>query len=207
MLTSTLMVRDSKPTCLEKDMIMKFYNSQHEFYCGIDLHANSMHVCVVDSRGSKQLHQNFNTKTPDRFLDALSPYRDHDLIAGCESTFNWYWLADLCSVEGVGRIPCEQFPQRITSSGRAHDRCMKQPDCRCRHLAGQSTDFANETKSIQQTLNRKPTVNRESPAVRSETKSIREKTVKLLPRGRSALLDKKGHTDVICSSLTAQIFH
>ena len=31
---------------------MKFYNRQHEFYCGIDLHANSMHVCVVDHSGN-----------------------------------------------------------------------------------------------------------------------------------------------------------
>ena len=39
---------------------MKFYNKQHEFYCGIDLHANSMHVCVVDHSGNKLLHRNFN---------------------------------------------------------------------------------------------------------------------------------------------------
>jgi transposase len=82
-------------------MIMRFYNSQHEFYCGIDLHANSMHVCVVDQRGNKQLHRNFDTKTPERFLDSLSPYRGSDLIVDCESTFNWYWLADLCSVENL----------------------------------------------------------------------------------------------------------
>jgi hypothetical protein len=25
---------------------MKFYKQQHEYYCGIDLHANSMHVCA-----------------------------------------------------------------------------------------------------------------------------------------------------------------
>ncbi len=42
---------------------MRFYNQQHEFYCGIDLHANSMHVYVVDHDGKKHLHRNFNTKT------------------------------------------------------------------------------------------------------------------------------------------------
>ena len=80
---------------------MRFYNQRHEFYCGIDLHANSMHVCVVDHEGGKQLHRNFETRTPERFLQALDPYRDRDLIVGCESTFNWYWLADLCSVQNV----------------------------------------------------------------------------------------------------------
>ena len=27
---------------------MRFYQQQHGFYCGIDLHARTMHVCVVD---------------------------------------------------------------------------------------------------------------------------------------------------------------
>ena len=80
---------------------MRFYNQRHQFYCGIDLHASSMHVCVVDHDGHKQLHRNFPTRTPERFLKALSPFRDGDLIVGCESTFNWYWLADLCSVQNV----------------------------------------------------------------------------------------------------------
>ena len=75
---------------------MKFYNQQHEFYCGIDLHANSMHVCVVDRAGKKCLHRNFDTKKIRRFLTALQPFEEQDLIIGCESTFNWYWLVDLC---------------------------------------------------------------------------------------------------------------
>ena len=80
---------------------MKFYNQQHEFYCGIDLHANSMHVCVVDHQGIKLLHKNFDTKKPEKFLAALQPFVKHDLILGCESTFNWYWLADLCHHENL----------------------------------------------------------------------------------------------------------
>lgn len=47
---------------------MKFYKRQHEFYCGIDLHANSMHVCVVDHAGKKHVHKNFDTKTPETFF-------------------------------------------------------------------------------------------------------------------------------------------
>ena len=76
--------------------MMNFYNRQHEFYCGIDLHANSMHVCIVDHDGHKQLHRNFQTRKPDRFLSAIDPFATQDLVIGCESTFNWYWLADLC---------------------------------------------------------------------------------------------------------------
>ena len=54
---------------------MKFYNQHHEFYCGIDLHANSMHVCVVDHDGKKRLHRNFSTKNTDRFLAARRSLR------------------------------------------------------------------------------------------------------------------------------------
>jgi hypothetical protein len=26
---------------------MRFYNQQHPFYCGVDLHAKTMHLCVL----------------------------------------------------------------------------------------------------------------------------------------------------------------
>ena len=68
-------------------MTMKFYNQQHGFYCGIDLHANSMQVCVVDHPGNKHVHRNFDTKKTADFLAALQPFQRQDLIIGCESTF------------------------------------------------------------------------------------------------------------------------
>ncbi len=55
-----------------------------------------MHVCVLDHQGEKHLHRNFDTKKLPRFLAALQPFEKSGLIIGCESTFNWYWLADLC---------------------------------------------------------------------------------------------------------------
>ena len=30
---------------------MRFYTDQHRYYCGIDLHARSMYVCVLDQEG------------------------------------------------------------------------------------------------------------------------------------------------------------
>ena len=30
---------------------MRFYNSQHQFYAGIDLHAREMYICVIDGVG------------------------------------------------------------------------------------------------------------------------------------------------------------
>ena len=75
---------------------MNLYQTQHPFYCGIDLHANQMYACVVDQAGEKQLHRNFKTRQSDKFFADIEPF-GNNLVVGCESTFNWYWLADACA--------------------------------------------------------------------------------------------------------------
>ena len=75
---------------------MNFYSKQHSFYCGIDLHANEMYACVIDHPGEKQLHRNFKTRQSDKFFEQLKPF-GKDIAIACESTFNWYWLADQCA--------------------------------------------------------------------------------------------------------------
>ena len=74
---------------------MNFYSQQHPFYCGIDLHANQMYACVVDQDGKKHLHRNFKTRQSEKFFADIQPFGS-DIVLGCESTFNWYWLADAC---------------------------------------------------------------------------------------------------------------
>jgi hypothetical protein len=76
--------------------MMKLYQQQHQFYCGIDLHANAMYVFVVDAQGKKHLHRNFHTRDPDTFQREIAPFRRQPgaFVVGCESTFNWYWLCD-----------------------------------------------------------------------------------------------------------------
>jgi transposase len=74
---------------------MPFYHKQHEFYCGIDLHASKMYLCILDAQGEKLLHKNIKTRA-DHFLAVIRPFREGNLVVGVESTFNWYWLADLC---------------------------------------------------------------------------------------------------------------
>ena len=67
---------------------MRLFNEQREFYCGIDLHANSMHTCVVDRQGKKRLHRNFQNAKPDAWMRAIALYQK-DVVVGCELTFNW----------------------------------------------------------------------------------------------------------------------
>jgi transposase len=81
---------------------MRFYTKAHEHYCGIDLHARSMYVCVLDREGAVLLHRDLPCD-PVRFLTAIRPYRE-GLVVGVECIFSWYWLADLCAKEGIAFV-------------------------------------------------------------------------------------------------------
>jgi transposase len=78
---------------------MRFYNQTHRFYCGIDLHARSMYLCILDQAGAVVLHENMAT-SPEAFLEAVAPFRD-GLVVAAECMFAWYWVADLCRAEGI----------------------------------------------------------------------------------------------------------
>jgi transposase len=80
---------------------MRFYTTQHPFYCGIDLHARTMYVCILDQAGETLLHRHM-TATPEALLKAIAPYRDQVVLAAA-CMFTWYWLADRCAEHG---IPC-----------------------------------------------------------------------------------------------------
>ena len=51
---------------------MNFYTQQHKHYCGIDLHARAMYVCILDRHGTKLVHKNLLT-TPEAFLRVIAP--------------------------------------------------------------------------------------------------------------------------------------
>jgi transposase len=78
---------------------MRFSTKQHPFYCGIDLHARTMYVCILSQDGEGRLHRNMKA-SPDALLKAIAPYRDAIVIA-VECIFTWYWLADLCAQAGL----------------------------------------------------------------------------------------------------------
>ncbi len=54
---------------------MRFYTRQHKHYCGIDLHARSMYICILDQEGNTLLHKNFKTNGDIFALDKKRPYR------------------------------------------------------------------------------------------------------------------------------------
>ena len=74
---------------------MRFYNQQHKNYCGIDLHARKMYVCIIDQKGKMKVHQNIKTD-PELLFEIIFPFLD-DIVIGVECVFCWYWISDLCA--------------------------------------------------------------------------------------------------------------
>ncbi|HUF72273.1 MAG TPA: transposase [Gammaproteobacteria bacterium] len=88
---------------------MRFYTQTHRHYCGIDLHARSMYLCILDADGEVLLHRNMKS-TPEAFLSAVAPYREElvvlrrrnhlmrkraDLLAHIQNTASQYNLPPL----------------------------------------------------------------------------------------------------------------
>ena len=74
---------------------MEYIRIDKQYYCGVDLHANVIYICVMRKSGKVVLHEELSTDFP-KFLKAIKPYLSS--IAVCaESSFNWYWLADGCA--------------------------------------------------------------------------------------------------------------
>jgi len=96
---------------------MRFYTQQHQYYCGIDLHARTMYVCILDQDGSILIHKNMKTD-PNRLLKIIAPYRD-DIVISVECMFAWYWVADLCANENIPFILGHALYMKAIHGGKA----------------------------------------------------------------------------------------
>jgi transposase len=96
---------------------MRFYTQQHRFYCGIDLHARSMYLCILNQDGETVLHRNMPA-APQPFLAAITPYRER-LVVGAECIFCWYWLADLCARESIAFVLGHALYMKAIHGGKA----------------------------------------------------------------------------------------
>ncbi len=96
---------------------MKFYTQTHKHYCGIDLHARCLYVCVLDQEGRPLIHKNIKA-TPAALLKIIAPYRE-DLVIGVECMFSWYWVADLCREQQITFILGHALYMRAIHGGKA----------------------------------------------------------------------------------------
>src|SRR5213592_1595512 len=96
---------------------MRFYNRQHTYYCGIDLHVKTMYVCILDGAGQVLVHRNVPS-TPAAFLEIVAPYRD-GLVVAAECMFTWYWVADVCAAEGITFVLGHALAMKAIHGGKA----------------------------------------------------------------------------------------
>jgi hypothetical protein len=64
---------------------MRFYTKPHQFDCGIDLHARTMYLCILNQEGEVLLHRHMKA-APEPFLKAIAPYRE-DMVVCVECMF------------------------------------------------------------------------------------------------------------------------
>ena len=103
---------------------MRFYNNQHQFYIGIDLHAirnrsinvesnfvekpnkciafyfyrlfyKSMYICVINNSGETVFHKNMECSRDN--LELVTNTFGKDIVVGVECILTWYWVADFCA--------------------------------------------------------------------------------------------------------------
>jgi transposase len=96
---------------------MRFYTKLHKFYCGIDLHARTMYVCILNCDGEILVHRDLKA-APEPFLKAIAPYREN-LVVCVECIFTWYWLADLCAREGIPFVLGHALYMKAIHGGKA----------------------------------------------------------------------------------------
>jgi transposase len=99
--------------------MMRFYTQQHRFYCGIDLHARLLAVCIVDQTGTVVLR----TQIPDdphHLRELLAPYRP-DVVLAVECLFAWYWVADFGAAEGLPFVLGHALSMKAIHGGNSKD--------------------------------------------------------------------------------------
>ena len=96
---------------------MRFCTKQHKYYCGIDLHARSIYICILDQEGETVVHRN-SKATPEAFLRAVAPYRE-DIVVAVECMFVWYWIADLCAKEKIPFVLGHALSMKAIHGGKS----------------------------------------------------------------------------------------
>ena len=81
---------------------MRFYNQLHKFYCGIDLHARKMYVCILDQKGKTKVHENINID-PELLFDLIFPLIENVVIC-VECTYNPYVNPDFSAFHNSFKI-------------------------------------------------------------------------------------------------------
>jgi hypothetical protein len=100
---------------------MRLYTKPHQFSGGLDRHARTMYLCVLNQDGEVLRHRHMQA-APAPFLQAIAPYREDRVGCGA-GLFTWSWLADLCAQEGVPLVLGHALSMKAIHGGQGkHDR-------------------------------------------------------------------------------------
>jgi len=96
---------------------MKFYTTLHKYYCGIDLHARLLYICILDEHGNKVVHQKIKAD-PHQLHKLLKPYIGQ-VVVGVECMHCWYWVSDFCREMNVEFILGHALYMKAIHGGKA----------------------------------------------------------------------------------------
>jgi transposase len=96
---------------------MNFYNNTHPYYCGIDLHAKLLYVCILDDKGNTCLHKEISA-SPVKLQALLEPYLGN-VVVGVECMHCWYWVSDFCEDLGIDFILGHALYMKAIHGGKA----------------------------------------------------------------------------------------
>ena len=96
----------------------RVYTQQHRFYCGIDLHARLLAICIVDHQTNEVVLRRQIPADQQLLLQTLAPYRP-DVCVAVECLFAWYWVADLCAKEGIPFVLGHALYMKAIHGGKA----------------------------------------------------------------------------------------
>jgi transposase len=96
---------------------MRFSTQPHPVYCGIDLHARTMYLCILDQAGETRLHRHM-TATPEALRKAIAPSRAQIVLAAA-CMFTWDWLAALCAEPGSPFVLGHALYRKASHGGKA----------------------------------------------------------------------------------------
>src|SRR5437763_6346641 len=88
----------------QPEAFMRYFQppTDSRFYAGVDLHARSLFLSILDRDGQARFARNLPA-APEPFLKAVEPFRE-GLVVGCECMHCWYWLADTCREQHIAFV-------------------------------------------------------------------------------------------------------
>ena len=96
---------------------MNFYNNTHPYYCGIDLHARSLYVCIIDEGGNILVHKEISAN-PEKLHHLLKPFLGN-IVVGVECMHCWYWVSDFCEDLNIDFILGHALYMKAIHGGKA----------------------------------------------------------------------------------------